>query len=494
MFAADRMEFDLVAQLAYMSAISTAGLTREQLFERTSRLPYTTSGFFRSVRLMTSRLGYDYPRSCEIVAERTKNVSMRSFLLRFAGSLGSGEREADFLTREMDVQFENHQNKYERDLESLRKWTDGFVALEVSVSLVVIIAIVSMMIFPMGIAFVLGLCLVGLLTLAGGAWVIWRSAPSERITHTLEVKSPRQQKVARLTRYLIPGAVIGASAVYFLTGMTGLALILAGLTIFPAGLLAYRYHGEIAARDLDAPGLLRAVGGVTAAIGTTATEAIGRLDLRSMGNLQDEVRLLHRRLKAGLKADLCWERFVAETGSEVIRRGVAIFWDSVRSGGDAAKVGTLASRYAMHVVMLRAKRGLVANTFQWLMVPMHGTLVALLAFITEIFAIFSVEIVKAQSTGLTDAQGVELTDATAIPTNELLAFAQIDVGFIRTLTIAVVLILTFMNGLVPNAASGGDRYRAMFTTAIMLVISGITLTIVPLMTDLIFGGLVVDPA
>jgi archaellum biogenesis protein FlaJ (TadC family) len=51
-----------------------------------------------------------------------------------------------------------------------------------------------------------------------------------------------------------------------------------------------------------------------------------------------------------------------------------------------------------------------------------------------------------------------------------------------------------MNGLVPNAASGGDRYRAMFTTAIMLVISGITLTIVPLMTDLIFGGLVVDPA
>ncbi|MGD9935244.1 MAG: hypothetical protein AB7T37_16230, partial [Dehalococcoidia bacterium] len=141
--AADKMDFDLVAQLAYMSAISTAGLTREQLFDRTSKLPYSTSGFFRSVRLMTSRLGYDYPRSCEIVAERTKHTAMKSFLLRFAGSLGSGEKESDFLQREMEVQFENHRNKYERDLEALRKWTDGFVALEVSVTLVVIISIVS---------------------------------------------------------------------------------------------------------------------------------------------------------------------------------------------------------------------------------------------------------------------------------------------------------------------------------------------------------------
>ena len=64
----------------------------------------------------------------------------------------------------------------------------------------------------------------------------------------------------------------------------------------------------------------------------------------------------------------------------------------------------------------------------------------------------------------------------------------------RALMLGMVLMLTALNGLVPNAASGGDRYRAMFTIAIMLVISGITLTVVPIMTELIFGGLVVDPA
>jgi flagellar protein FlaJ len=291
----------------------------------------------------------------------------------------------------------------------------------------------------------------------------------------------------------VPAALAAPAGLYFLLGMPGLALILCGAILSPVGFLAYRYHQQIDARDADASALLRAVGGVTGAIGTTVTEAIGRLDLRSMGTLQGEMRVLHRRLTSGIRADLCWERFVGETGSETIRRSVAIFWDAVRSGGDAAKVGTLASRYAMHVQLLRSKRGLVANTFQWLMVPMHGTLVALLAFITEIFAIFSVEMVKAQESGLTDNGGAALAEAAAIPTSELLAFAQVDVSFIRGLMLAMVLILTALNGLVPNAASGGDRYRALFTTSIMLIISGVTLTIVPILTDLIFGGLVVNP-
>ena len=490
--AADKMDFDLVAQLAYMSAISTAGLTREQLFDRTSKLPYSTSGFFRSVRLMTSRLGYDYPRSCEIVAERTKHTAMKSFLLRFAGSLGSGEKESDFLQREMEVQFENHRNKYERDLEALRKWTDGFVALEVSVTLVVIISIVSMMIFPMGLGFVLGLVSTGVIVLSAGGWVIWRSAPAEQLLHGLKLKSPEQHQTMRLARILGPLAIVAGGGSYLVLGMSGVSMILTGAILFPVGLKAFKYHGIVSRRDNDASGVLRAVGGVTGAIGTTVTEALGRLDLRSMGTLQGEVTTLHRRLKAGLRPDLCWERFVSETGSEVVRRGVAIFWDSVSSGGDAAKTGTLASRYAMHVALLRAKRGLVANTFQWLMVPMHGTLVALLAFITEIFTIFSEEIVKAQASGLSDAQGNQLVEASAIPTNDLIAFAAIDIGFVRILILSVVLIMTVMNGLVPNAASGGDRYRAAFMLAIMLIISGVTLTVVPFATELIFGGLVVE--
>ncbi len=40
---------DLFAQLTYMAAISEAGVSRSQLFEYGSRLPYTSSVYFKKV-------------------------------------------------------------------------------------------------------------------------------------------------------------------------------------------------------------------------------------------------------------------------------------------------------------------------------------------------------------------------------------------------------------------------------------------------------------
>lgn len=488
-FAADRLEFDLVAQLTHMSALATAGYDRDRLFDMTARLPYTTSGYFRQVRLLTSKLGYDYPQACEVVAERTENEAMRSFLLRFAGSLASGERELEFLARETEVQFEGHRNTYERDLESLRKWTDGFVALEVSVALIVIISVVSMMIFPMGSVFILGLCAIGMLVSGLGAYLIYRSAPQELMIHTMRWRSPMQDRTLRLARFLLPAGVIAAGATYFVTSRMEVALIIAGAALFPVGFFANKYHGEVDRRDRDSAPFLRALGGIAAAIGTTPTEALGRIDLRSIGTLQHEVARLGIRLRNGITPDLCWRRFVGETGSELIRRSIAIFWDGIAAGGDAGRIGYFASRHAMHIHLLRAKRALVSSTFGWLMIPMHGTLVALLSFITEIFTIFSAEIVKAQSAGLTQETGLDAASAAQIPTNDMLAFGALDMVFVRGLILTVILGLTVVNGFVTNAAHGGDRYRFCYPLSMMALISGITLLIVPFAADLIFGGL-----
>ena len=61
-----------------------------------------------------------------------------------------------FLARETEIQLEQYSRKYERDLESLRKWTDAYVALMVSVTLVVVVSLVSMMIYSVGTVFILG--------------------------------------------------------------------------------------------------------------------------------------------------------------------------------------------------------------------------------------------------------------------------------------------------------------------------------------------------
>jgi flagellar protein FlaJ len=488
LFLGDRIPFDLSTHLTYMSSLATSGLSRDPLFEKIGSQPYVTAPYFRNIRLLTTRLGYNYPRACEVVAEKTKDESIRSFLLRFAGSLASGERETDFLAREAEVQFESHKNRYERDLESLRKWTDGFVALEVSVALVVIIAIVSLMLFPLGNLFVAGLGFVGILVATLGAYVIYRSAPSEVIQHNLKVKSPEQHKTAQYAKGLVPVAIVAGAGSYAALGMAGVSMLLSGMILFPVGWMALRYAAKIEARDRDTPAFLRAVGGVTAAIGSTVTEAIGRIDLRSMGNLEPEVTRLYKRLKGGIRPDLCWQRFIGETGSELAQRSVSIFWDAIRAGGDAGRVGYLSSLFALHITLLRAKRAMVSNTFGWLMIPMHGTLIGLLSFITEIFALFSEQLAKAASSNLLERPA----EAAALPAGNLLAFGAVDMGFVRMLVMTMVVVLTGINAFVPVAAAGGDRYRFCFHLSVMLAITGITLTVVPFMVDLIFGGLVAD--
>jgi hypothetical protein len=95
-FNKDLLSVDLFYQLTYMSAIATSGLTRSQIFEYASRLPYTSSRYFRDVHFLAQKLNYDYAQACRTVAEQTKEPEIKALLLRLSGCVASGEAEADF--------------------------------------------------------------------------------------------------------------------------------------------------------------------------------------------------------------------------------------------------------------------------------------------------------------------------------------------------------------------------------------------------------------
>src|SRR6185295_13057833 len=181
-------EYDLVAQLTYMSALATANVGRENLFQKTAELGYSTSGYFHRVHLVAQRLNYDYARACQLVADATDNETVRSLLLRFSSSLASGEPETTFLARETEITLEQYSQKYERDLGSLQKWTDAYVALMVSVTLVVVVSLVSMMIYSVGTVFIFGLAAIMIGIAVLGDWIIYRTAPVEPKTHKRQEK------------------------------------------------------------------------------------------------------------------------------------------------------------------------------------------------------------------------------------------------------------------------------------------------------------------
>ena len=98
------ISFDLLSNLTYMSAISTADIPRDIIFEHSTAQEFKTSRYFRQVYLMTKRLGFEYSRSFQLVSQKTDSDVVKNLLLRFAGSMSSGQSEHDFLSQEARVE------------------------------------------------------------------------------------------------------------------------------------------------------------------------------------------------------------------------------------------------------------------------------------------------------------------------------------------------------------------------------------------------------
>ncbi|MCB8988893.1 MAG: type II secretion system F family protein, partial [Ardenticatenaceae bacterium] len=138
--------FDQFYQLTYMSAMAASGISRSKTFELAAASGSPAAQYFEAVNLLVNELRYDYPEACRTVAEKARSDDVKSFLLRLSDAMRSGEPLPTFLAREAEVQADAYDNAYERDLESLKKWSDAFSSIVVSVALIVIINLVSTMI------------------------------------------------------------------------------------------------------------------------------------------------------------------------------------------------------------------------------------------------------------------------------------------------------------------------------------------------------------
>ncbi len=491
LFDPDANQYDLLTVLTYLSCISSANVSREQLFDAAARLKYGPSPYFAQVANLVSSLGHDFTTACQLVAESAEDEVMRQFLLRFGNSMASGESEAVFLERETHVQMEDYSNEYERDLESLRKWTDAFVALLVSANLVVLVALISNMIYAMGSVLIVTVELVAIASAALGAWLIYRIAPFDPVIHKLRDKSPEQKLMSLLARILFPAALLMGLLAYLAFQSLGVALIVAGLLILPVGIVTHLLERKVDDRDRDIADFLRSLGGVTAARGSTVIESLAHIDRRAIGSLEPELKRLLARIAAGIETSRAWSRFMAETGSELVHRVVRSFWDAVKLGGDPEKAGRFSADMALRVSLLRAKRKLVSSTFNYVVVPMHIALAGTLVFMTEIVSAFNVKLVQAQA-----VVGSEHT--TSITPEELgipnaLGFQEFDTSFITFMVMTVVLSLTLINAFAPRAAAGGHNFKMALFGALTLCATGAILLLVPPMASSMFSDTLTQP-
>ena len=473
------LEFDLLYHLTYLSAVSASGIPRGEIFSLAAALPVSTAGYFSDVDRLVKNMNYDYAEACRIVGEKAKNDAVKSLFLRLSGALDTGEPESEFLNQELRVQAEAYSNSYERKLESLKKWTDGFSALVVSAVLIVVVAAVSTLIYDLGSTVVVGLVVTMIAITFIGAWVIWRAAPQELKILT----GPSAEESQRLPRMLLfslgPASLLVAAWAVGIGFPVGAAFLIIGLMIFPIGVVSSRHDDKITKFDDDVTTFYRVLGATASSLGTTPEEAMGRMDLRSTNHLERQVKGLRTRLRSRAEPKLCWERFVAETGSELIRRSAKVFLDGISLGGDADEVGTRTSTLTMSTNFLRAKRKLVATTFGWLSIALHATIVFLLVFVIDIVSSFGNMVSQAGISGLSVGEGTPIAA-------DAFGFSVANMELLQWLTVPVILALSLANSLAAYAADGGYLLKFFYYFSFMLTSSGIAMVASPMLTGVIF--------
>ncbi len=469
--------YDMLYQLSCMSVIAAAGVPRKLIFEYSSKLPCSAAEYFRKIDLTCERLKYDYAKGCRLIGENTKEEKMRELLLRFSSSLLSGEPEADFLVREAKAQAEEFENEYTRKIEALKLWSDAYVSLIISAVLVIIMGIVSTMIWSVSSTFLIGLVVISAGTTALGVYLIYLMSPREKIVLS-KPGSAEQKKAQALFKYMLPAGAVVVSLIMLLKINMGWALIIIAILVFPIGWIMNKDDGKVTKRDYEIGTFLNSLGAISGAIGTTVREALGRIDMDALNFLRPQVKRLYVRLKSGIQPALCWQRFVEETGSELIKRSVGMFYDSIDLGGDAEQVGHHTSLFATRMALLRAKRKAVTMSFKWLSMAMHVAVVALLVFVSEVITIFGGMVTQAEN-AMPKVSGAPSIGA-------FTSFNMESLGMLHGLVLPLVIIFTIANAIAPTIADGGSWYKVFFTLGILSAISGICLILLPEVASLLF--------
>ena len=501
--------FDLLSNLTYMSVLTMGDLPRDQVLDHCSRQPFKTAVFFEYIYLLAQRMGFEYTQAFQLVSEKAKASNVKSLLLRFAAAISSGESEKEFVAEETRVEGERYANEYERAVENLRKWTDAFAAILVSVTLIMVVSLVSAMMGSMPPNFVVMMAFVLFFITSIGVYTIYKVAPVEQITYdttqglTSKQGITRERRMARLLLLTLgPLGVILALLIgpqFSLLPGFAVAFLLIGGSLFPAGYYAWKDDWKVRSLDTQFPIFLRSVGNVAGSSGVTLTESLRRIDTKSMGPLEPHINNLQIRLTAQLPTKECWEKFREETGSELVNRTTHMLVGGSEMGGSPDQVGQVCSDYALHVTQLRAKRNMTASTFSFLSVPMHATMSFILLFVLEIITKFNQKLSESASgaQGISQREfevpeGLQIPAGVALPQQGELAggldiFGNQDMSVVAYMIVLVVIILTVANALAPKFAAGGSNLMIVSFLSIMCIVSGAVLGIVPVLTGMLFS-------
>jgi flagellar protein FlaJ len=487
-----KIEQDLLLMYTYMAAITTASVTRPEIFLFTSeRFEYIPSRYIAKVQRLVGGWGHSYAGALRAVAERCRNDTLRSMLNRYANAIDSGVPDDDFIGTELSSIRSIYRNSFEQGIELLKKWGDAYIAMLLSGSLVAIIIMISVAIYaPDGIEATLNTSYAIILLISiFGLVIMYRAVPDDPRTHGLsEICSREQGIIRRLERLIVPITAAIVLLLVLLGANMGIVFLLAGLLLMPLGVIGYIDDANVINRDADFATFIRSLGSVMGGKGITTGDALQEIDRKSLVHLEPFINAVSSKLNLGLDEAGSWQKFIGETGSYLVYKYMNIFRDAIALGGSPDQIGKIVGSSMLEQVLLRRKRDMMVKGFVVLLVPMHGAMIGIFVFLFEILlsmanAIHEVmahfEETSAALSGGTSTVGGGMATSLNI-------FVNFPEDTMRAYVVTILLMLTVANILAGKIVMGGDRYIYYFFASLLFAVTGVIYIVAPIMVKAFF--------
>jgi len=492
-----RMGADILFMVTYMASMSIANATRPEIFGyAANRKEYISAKYIAKVDTYVKKWSYSYAESLSIVAERTNNDILQNMLMRYANSIESNVPDEEFLSQELSTVRSVYRSQYEQGCELVKKWGDAYVAMLLSGTVIAVTIMISIAIYsPTGMETTLNVSYGIILLICFFSNVLmYQSVPSDPKTHGLTDRTSKEQAtISAMERIIVPITVVIALVLLALGVSVGLIYILIGVLLAPLGIIGFIDDHNITLRDNDFATFIRSFGSVMGGQSATAVRALGAIDRRSFMALEPLLNSVYSKMNLGLDVRQTWDRFIGESGSNLINMYLNIYLDTVQLGGPPEPIGKTVGSSMLEMVLLRDKKDMISRGFILLMIPMHVVMAAIFVALYRLMVILTGSVstmmthfqetsAAAGSTG--SSTGVTAASALGSSMGMFTNFPEKEMGIYVAIQLTII---TVSNIVAAKVVGGGDRYMYYFYGAIFCILTGLVMLVVPIGVGIFFN-------
>lgn len=492
-----QMSSDLLFTTTYMASLALADASRPEIFSfAANRKEYISSKYTAKVDTYVQKWSYSYAESLSIVAEKATNPILKSMFSRYSNAIDSGVPDDDFLKNELSTVRSVYRSQVEQGLELTKQWGDAYVAMLLSGTVIAVTLMISVAIYsPTGMESTLNMAYgIVLVICVGGNILMYQSVPYDPKSHGLPGRASKEQMtIHSMERIIVPLTIVALIVLGLLGVSAGMIYVLIGILLAPLGIIGYIDDCNITMRDSDFATFIRSFGAVMGGQGTTAVYALATIDRKSLTALEPLVNTVYSQMNLGLDAEQIWDRFVSDSGSNLINKYLNIYLDTVTLGGPPEPIGTVVGASILEQTLLREKKDMHSRSFIILLIPMHVAMAGILVVLYRIMVVLTGSVTAMMtefanrsaeySSSAASGSGVSASSALG----GLSMFTNFPEKEMGTFVVIILTIITISNIIAARVVGGGDRYLFYFYTAIFCALTGFVLLVAPIGVGIFFS-------